>query len=404
MSFQRDTRQVKADNAEVVTAIVDLFAVLVFPYAQEAAAAHRRFEGAGHFNHLIVVQDIRIHTLARALQRQLLDVIVRIAKLVVQTVTNRKHQFREHGGFTIFTQASNAVTQNGLLDQTRFPAGSQAETEGNERRLTVGGMQGIHFILKGLECVVALFLGTGMRITVGIWDLPLFSGFAMLIKALGHERCENFVNTVNGGTAINMAGNLRDNLRGDGRRGGDGFWRLNLRVTHLKALRQHTFQVDQHAVKHWEERRVVEIVIVNITTLVRLDDITRQQVLTRIVFGDDTGQQVALGRDHFAVFVGVFVQQSRVGLLNQTTNFLVQTATFFTLYITVVAIFDVRTGELLVRTRHQLVFYRCLDLVDIDLAALIHLATNDFCDGGTVICVIDSRCFSCTQNGFFDAL
>ncbi|CAM7760197.1 hypothetical protein CICRMM096B_24895 [Citrobacter cronae] len=142
----------------------------------------------------------------------------------------------------------------------------------------------------------------------------------------------------------------------------------------------------------------------NITTLVRLNDITRQQVLARIVFGDDTGQQIALGRDHFAVFVGVFVQQSRVGLLNQTTNFLVQTATFFTLDITVVAIFDVRTGELFVRARHQLVFYRCLDLVDIDLAALIHQATNDFCDGGTVICVIDSRCFSCTQNGFFDAL
>ena len=142
----------------------------------------------------------------------------------------------------------------------------------------------------------------------------------------------------------------------------------------------------------------------NITTLVRLNHITRQQVLTCIVFGNDTSQQVTLGRDYFAVFVGIFIQQSRVGLLNQTTNFLVQTATFFTLDITVVAIFDLRTGELFVRTRHQLVFYRGLDLVDIDLAALIHLTANDFCDGGTVICVIDSRCFSCTQNGFFDAL
>jgi len=36
--------------------------------------------------------------------------------------------------------------------------------------------------------------------------------------------------------------------------------------------------------------------------------------------------------------------------------------------------------------------------------SLIHLAANDFCDGGAVICVIDSRCFSCTQNGFLDAL
>ena len=265
-------------------------------------------------------------------------------------------------------------------------------------------MQRVHFILEGLECVVALFLGTGMRIAVGIRDLPLFCGFTVLVKALGDERRENFIDTVNGGAAVNVAGNLGDNLCGDRSRRGDGFWRLNLRVTHLKALRQHAFQVDKHTVKHREERRVIEIVVVNITALVCLNYITRQQVLARIVLGDDTGQQVALGWDHFTVFVGVFVQQRGVGLLNQTPNFLVQATTFFTLDITVVAIFDVRTGELFVRARHQLVFHRCLDLVDIDLAALIHLAANDFCDGGTVICVIDSRCFSCTQNGFFDAL
>jgi hypothetical protein len=35
----------------------------------------------------------------------------------------------------------------------------------------------------------------------------------------------------------------------------------------------------------------------------------RQQVLAGVVLGDDPGQQVALGRDDFTVFVGVFVEQ-----------------------------------------------------------------------------------------------
>jgi hypothetical protein len=69
-----------------------------------------------------------------------------------------------------------------------------------------------------------------------------------------------------------------------------------------------------------------------------------------------------------------------------------------------VTVLNVGARQLLVRAGHQLVFYRSLDLVDIHLTALIHLATDDFCDGGAVICVIDSRCFSCTQNRFFDAL
>ncbi len=36
--------------------------------------------------------------------------------------------------------------------------------------------------------------------------------------------------------------------------------------------------------------------------------------------------------------------------------------------------------------------------------AALHLLANDFCDGGAIVCVIDSRCFSCTQNCFLNAL
>lgn len=65
--FQRDTRQVQADNAEVVAPIVYLFAVLVFPYTEETAAAHRRFKRPGDFHYLIVVENIRVHAFAGAL-------------------------------------------------------------------------------------------------------------------------------------------------------------------------------------------------------------------------------------------------------------------------------------------------------------------------------------------------
>lgn len=142
----------------------------------------------------------------------------------------------------------------------------------------------------------------------------------------------------------------------------------------------------------------------DLAALVRGNDVARQQVLTGIVFGNNTRQQVTLGRDDFTVFVRIFIEQGGVGLLYQTTNILVQTTALLTLNVTIVAILNVGAGQLLVRPRHQLVLNGSLDLADINLAACIHLAANDFCDGGAVICVIDSRCFSCTQNGFFDAL
>ena len=115
--LQRDARQVQADDAQVVAPVVDLLAVFIFVHAEEAAAAHWRFKRTGHFDDLIVVQDVRVHALARALQRQLFDVVVRIAKLVVQAVANGKDQFREHRRFAVLAEAGNAVAQDGLLDQ-----------------------------------------------------------------------------------------------------------------------------------------------------------------------------------------------------------------------------------------------------------------------------------------------
>ena len=140
---------------------------------------------------------------------------------MVQAVANGKDQFREHRRFAVLAEAGNAVAQDGLLDLARFPAGAQTKPEGYKRRLAVGGVQRVHLILQRLEGVVALFLGAGVRVAVGVRDLPLFGRFTMLVEACRHERGQHFINAVNRGAAINMAGDLSDNLRGDGSGRGD---------------------------------------------------------------------------------------------------------------------------------------------------------------------------------------
>ncbi len=84
---------------------------------EEGAAAHGSLEGAGHLDHLVVVEDVRVHPLGGALQRQLLDVVVGIALFVVKAILDGEHQFREHGGLLVLAKAGDAVAQDSPLDQ-----------------------------------------------------------------------------------------------------------------------------------------------------------------------------------------------------------------------------------------------------------------------------------------------
>ncbi len=113
-----------------------------------------------------------------------------------------------------------------------------------------------------------------------------------------------------------------------------------------------------------------------ITALVGLNHITGQHVAGGIVLGDDTGQQVALGRDHLGVFVGILVEQGCIGLLDQTTDLLRQTAARLASLIPVVTIFDIGTGDGLVVGSHQVVFDPVLDLVDINFTTPFQLLTH----------------------------
>lgn len=98
--FQRDTWQIKADHSQIIPAIVDLLTLLLI-HAEEATAAHWRFKGASDLNHLIIIKNIWIHALGCALQRQLFDIVVSIAKFVVQAIADSKYQFWEYRRFTV---------------------------------------------------------------------------------------------------------------------------------------------------------------------------------------------------------------------------------------------------------------------------------------------------------------
>ena len=251
--FQGNARQVEAHDTQVVATFVDQLAILLVG-TEEGAATHGGLEGAGHFHDLVVVEDVRIHPLGGTLQRQLLDVVVGIALLVVEAILDSEHQFREHGGLLVLAKTGDTVAEDGTLDHPRLPAVPQAKAEGDERRLTVGGVQGVDLVLQRLEGVVALFLGASHGVGFHIGNAPLFGHFTVFLPADGHIGGQHFVDAVDGGAAIDVARHLSDDLGGHGSGGADGFRGIDLCIAHLEAVGQHPFQVDQHAVEHREER------------------------------------------------------------------------------------------------------------------------------------------------------
>ena len=372
---QGDARQVEAHDPQVVAPFMDQFTIL-FISAEEGTTAHGSLEGAGHLHDLVMVEDVRVHPLGGALQGQLLDVVVGIPRLVIEAILDGEHQFREHGGLLVLAKAGDAVAEDGTLDHPRLPAIPQAKAEGDEGGLAVGGVQGVHLVLQGLEGVVTLLLGASHGVGIHVADAPLLGHFPMLVPADGHIGSQHLVDPVDGGAAIDVARHLGDDLGGDRSGGADGLWGVDLRIAHLEAMGQHPLQIDQHAVEHGEERGVVEIVEVQIAALVGLHHLAGQHVADGVVLGDDTRQQVALGRDHLGVLVGVLVEQGRIGLLHQASDLLGQSATGLAGLIPVVTVLDVGAGDGLVVGSHQVVLDPVLDLVDVHLASPLQLLAD----------------------------
>ena len=220
--------------------------------------------------------------------------------------------------------------------------------------------------------------------TLHIRNVPLFGYLLVLLVADGDVRGQDFIDPVDGGATIDVAGHLGDDLGGDGRGCADGLGGVDFGIAHLEAMGQHAVQIDQHAVEHGEEGGIIQIVEVQLTAFVGLHHIPWQHVLLGIVFGDDTGQQIALGRDHLAILVGVLVEQIHIALLDQATDLLAQASLLFPGHVTVVTIFDVGARHLLVLASHQPIFNHVLDFVDGYFIPAGDLQGDLLCHAGTI--------------------
>ena len=152
VGFQCDARNVHGDHAEVHAAVLDILAGLrVDPALQEGTAAHRRFEGAGDLHDVLVEDDVRVHALGGAFEGQLLQVVVRVARIGVHTVLDGEDELREDGGVMLGTKAADAVEEDGALDFAREPVGAETEADGHERGLAVGHTVGVDLVFHGLH-------------------------------------------------------------------------------------------------------------------------------------------------------------------------------------------------------------------------------------------------------------
>ena len=115
-----------AERSTVTTQVhASVFHVLagrrINPTLQEGTAAHRGFEGAGDLHDVLVEDHVRIHALGGAFEGELLQIVVRIARIGVHTMLDGEHELRENGGVMFGTEAADTVQEDGTLNLAGEP-------------------------------------------------------------------------------------------------------------------------------------------------------------------------------------------------------------------------------------------------------------------------------------------
>ncbi|CAH0213765.1 hypothetical protein SRABI106_01811 [Rahnella aquatilis] len=87
-------------------------------------------------------------------------------------------------------------------------------------------------------------------------------------------------------------------------------------------------------------------------------------------------------------------------MLNQTTDFLIQASAHFTFHVAVMAVFNIGTRQFLVRPRHQLVFNRILNFMDIDTRLILQILCHNTGNLRAIINAVDT--FGCALHRLFD--
>ena len=176
--------------------------------------------------------------------------------------------------------------------------------------------------------------------------------------------------------AVLVACDLRDDLRRDIAGRGEAVRLLDQRAGDDRAVLQHILEVYEVAVMH-VLRKIIAVVEVDDSLLVRLDDLLRQQDAARDVLRDLAGHVVALDAVDRRVFIRVLLLRLLVVALDQAED-LVVGRVGAARERTGVAIADVALRDLERVPAHDLVFNHVLNLLDGGRAAhraalLLHL-------------------------------
>ena len=201
----------------------------------------------------------------------------------------------------------------------------QIHEHGDEGGLTVGGHEGDHLILNGVDAPADL-LSQPLLYHLGydLWGggdvkfpkLPLHSGPNLLPAHLDEG---GQVGEGNGLATILVGGYLGDDLGGDVAGSGEGVGLFNHGAGDDGAVLQHVLQVYQVAIVH-VLGVIVRVVEVDDAGLMGLHDFFGQQNPPGDVFRDLASHVIPLNGIHRGVFIGVFLLDFLVVAFDEGEN------------------------------------------------------------------------------------
>ena len=324
--------------------------------------------------HLLLGDIVRDHPLGGAFGRQLREVPVG-GVLADVVLLQHVDELGEGGGdphAVLVFHALIALFQSLLDDEGQVLALllvlglAEIHEDRDKGGLSVGGQEGQHLVLDGLDAAPDLLPEAGLH---QLGEAVLVQDDADFLQLPFHDNPELLPAHVHKGgqvgqgdglAAVLVGGHLGHNLSGDVAGGGEAVGPLNEGPGDDGAVLQHVLQVHQVAVVH-VLGEIVGVVEVDDALLMGLHNLLGQQQPLAEVPGDLAGHVVPLGGVHHRVLVGVFLLGLLVAAFNEAENAVVggvapadQGAG--------VAIGDVVLRHLEGPVGHDLVFHQILNL------------------------------------------